>query len=147
MTDLGRVVVDNSAWARLIRGTVPEPRARAWADAVLRGDVLVSEPFRLEALYSARSGEDVERLAAELDAFDRAPSDAATWSLAQRAQRDLAGDRRVSHRVKPIDLLVAASAHQASAGVLHYDGAYDVIAEHTSLTFASVWVAPRGSID
>jgi hypothetical protein len=31
--------------------------------------------------------------------------------------------------------------------VLHYDRAYDAIAEHTSLAFASVWVAPRGSID
>jgi hypothetical protein len=33
-----------------------------------------------------------------------------------------------------------------SLGVLHYDGDYDTIAQHTSLSFPSVWVAPRGSI-
>ncbi len=32
-------------------------------------------------------------------------------------------------------------------GVLHYDRDYDTIAEHTSLRFKSIWVAPKGSID
>jgi hypothetical protein len=31
--------------------------------------------------------------------------------------------------------------------VLHYDRDYDTIAQHSSLSFPSVWVAPRGSID
>jgi hypothetical protein len=30
--------------------------------------------------------------------------------------------------------------------VLHYDGDYDVIAGHTELDFASVWLGPPGSI-
>jgi predicted nucleic acid-binding protein len=147
MSSLGRIVVDNSAWARLLRGGVPARRARAWSDAVTDGDVLVCEPFRLEALYSARSLEDYEQLVAELDAFERVRCDDMTWALARRAQQDLARDASVSHRVKPIDLLVAASAHQAAADVLHYDGDYDVIAGHTGLSFESVWIAPRGSID
>lgn len=31
-------------------------------------------------------------------------------------------------------------------GVLHYDRDYDRIAELTSLSFESVWVAPAGSL-
>jgi hypothetical protein len=31
-------------------------------------------------------------------------------------------------------------------GVLHYDRDYDALAEHTSLSFPSVWIAPRGSL-
>ncbi len=62
------------------------------------------------------------------------------------AQAELASAPGISHRVKPVDLLIAATAAAAGLGVLHYDRDYDTIAEHTSLSFASVWVAPRGSI-
>jgi hypothetical protein len=30
--------------------------------------------------------------------------------------------------------------------VLHYDGDYEILAEHTSLIFESVWLAPPGSL-
>lgn len=42
--------------------------------------------------------------------------------------------------------MIAACAHEAGAGVLHYDGDYDIIAQRTSLRFKSVWLAPRGSL-
>jgi len=41
---------------------------------------------------------------------------------------------------------LAACAHEAGAGVLHYDRDYDVIAEHTSLGFESIWLAPAGTL-
>jgi predicted nucleic acid-binding protein len=63
-----------------------------------------------------------------------------------RAQAQLAANQRVSHRVKPIDLLVAGVADRHEAAILHYDSDYDVIAEHTDLSFESVWVAKRGSL-
>ncbi len=52
----------------------------------------------------------------------------------------------VSHRVKVADLLVAAAAHQADAGVLHYDHDFDTLAQHTELEFRSVRQAPRGTL-
>jgi hypothetical protein len=30
--------------------------------------------------------------------------------------------------------------------VLHYDGDYDILAEHTSLVFESEWLAPPGTL-
>lgn len=105
------------------------------------------DPFRLEALYSARDARDYVTLAEELDAMRQAPCDAAVWRLATEAQGALAADRRVSHRVKPVDLLLAAAAHRHGVGVLHYDGDFDVLAAHTGLSFGSRWLAPRGSLD
>jgi hypothetical protein len=61
-----------------------------------------------------------------------------------QAQRELAEIGH--HRLAPMDVIIAACAHRAEAGVLHYDGDYDILAEHTSLTFESVWLAPRGSL-
>jgi len=52
----------------------------------------------------------------------------------------------VSHRVKPIDLLVAGVAERHDVAVLHYDADYDLLAEQTDLAFESVWAATRGSV-
>ncbi len=47
----------------------------------------------------------------------------------------------------PADFLTAAIVAQHELGVLHYDSDYDLIADHTSLEFESVWIAPPGSAD
>lgn len=86
-------------------------------------------------------------MAAELDALPTAPLTSAAAGAAVRAQAELAAKPGASHRVKPVDLLIAAIAAAERLAVLHYDADYDVIAEHTSLRFDSVWAAPRGSID
>jgi predicted nucleic acid-binding protein len=143
-----RVVLDNSVWARLVDGRIDRGSAagRRFAAAVRADEVLVCEPFRLEALYSARDARSFAALAEELDAFERVPPEAALWRRAADAQAQLAADRRVSHRVKFVDLLVAASAEAAGAAVLHYDRDYDLLSRHTDLAFASRWVARRGSL-
>lgn len=142
----GRTLLDNSAWAHLLLGHVRGKHLTAWRAAIDADEVVVCDPFRLEALYSARDRVEYEELLEELGALPQAPSDAHTWQLAQRAQGALAADRRVSHRVKIADLLVAASAHQHGLHVLHYDADYDLLQAHSGLTFRSVWIAPRGSL-
>jgi predicted nucleic acid-binding protein len=66
--------------------------------------------------------------------------------MALTAQAELAGAPGISHRVKPVDLLIASIATTEELGVLHCDHDYDTIVQHTSLMFPSVWVAPRGSV-
>jgi hypothetical protein len=85
--------------------------------------------------------------AERLGALPHAPLTADASAGALRAQAELAATPGVSHRVKPVDLLIAAVAAAEGLGVLHYDGDYDTIAAHTSLSLESVWVAPRGSLD
>ena len=52
--------------------------------------------------------------------------------LALSAQRKLAEIGH--HRLAPTDVIIAACAHVAGAGVLHYDHDYDLLGEHTSLS-------------
>jgi predicted nucleic acid-binding protein len=61
-----------------------------------------------------------------------------------RAQRELAAVGH--HRLAPIDVMIAACAHEVGAGVLHYDSDYDVLASRTSLRFQSEWLAPAGTL-
>jgi predicted nucleic acid-binding protein len=143
----GPVILDNSAWARLLGGRVAEATQQQWLQALERDEVLVCDPFRLEALYSAHDAKDFASLAEELEAFRQAPCDDVVWRLARHAQAALAEDRRVSHRIKPVDLLVAAAAHRHGVGVLHYDHDFDVLAGHTNLSFESHWLARRGTLD
>jgi hypothetical protein len=97
--------------------------------------------------YSARDAAGFETTARRLDALPVAPLTAEAADAAVAAQAELSATPGVSHRVKPVDLLIAAVASVAGVGVMHYDQDYDTLAEHTSLSFASIWVAPRGSID
>jgi predicted nucleic acid-binding protein len=95
---------------------------------------------------SARDARDFALLAEELDALPLLELDNPASRRALEAQAQLAVDPRVSHRVKPIDLLVAAVAERHDAAVLHYDADYDLLADRTNLAFRSVWAVKRGSI-
>jgi len=134
------LLVDNSAWARRHHELVRERMAGLFES----GEVTVCLPFLLEAGYSARSQADHGRLHADLRVLPRAEIDDEVETLALEAQSSLA--RVGHHRLPPSDLVIAACAHRAGAGVLHYDRDYDLIAAHTGLEFASEWLAPAGSL-
>lgn len=142
-----RLLLDNSAWARALDGRLSGPDRETFDAALAAGELWTCPPTLLEMRYSARDGKGFDQLAKRLSALRHAPltTDAAADALS--AQAALAGAKGVSHRVKPVDLLIAAVAAASDVGVLHYDRDYDTIAAHTSLAINSVWVAPRGSID
>jgi hypothetical protein len=96
--------------------------------------------------YSARDSQDFALLTEELNAIPHAPLNTEAAAAGVTAQAELATATGISHRVKPVDLLIAGIAATQNLGVLHYDHDYDTIEQHTSLSFSSVWVAPRGSI-
>jgi len=143
----GAVVLDNSAWARTLDGRVTGQRRKHFEDALANGELWTCPPSLLEMRFSGRDTAGFQLTARRLSALPHAPLTSTAADAAVQAQEELAVAPGVSHRVKPVDLLVAAVAASEGLGVLHYDGDYDTIAEHTSLRFASVWVAPRGSID
>lgn len=138
------LLLDNSAWSRLLSGAVRGERAEAviaWIEERRVGTCL---PFLLEAGYSARSGPDLRQMAARLEQLPRVAVDEEVERLALEAQRELAEVGH--HRIPPNDLVIAACAHRGGEGVLHYDRDYDLIAAHTRLIFDSVWVAEAGSL-
>jgi predicted nucleic acid-binding protein len=136
-------LLDTSVWARLRDGRLD---SAAVLDALAAGTLGVCEPLLLEMRFSALDAVSFRALSEELDAL---PLLALTTNGARRAvvaQAELAADPRVSHRVKPVDLLVGAVADEHRVAVLHYDHDFDVLAAHTSLAFESRWVAERGTL-
>lgn len=138
------LLLDNSAWARLGGGALPAERADVIATWMTDGQLAVSLPFLLEAGYSARSASDHRAMMADLGRLPRVEIDRRIERLALDAQRELA--RTGHHRVAPADIVIAACAHAADAGVLHYDRDYDALAERTTLSFHSEWLAPVGTL-
>jgi predicted nucleic acid-binding protein len=141
------LLIGHSVWARASDGRLSGHPRKTFDAALAAGELWTCPPALLEMRYSARDGNQFAAIADELDALGHAPLTTEAAQAAVTAQAQLAAVPGVSHRVKPVDLLIAAVAATARIGVLHYDHDYDTIAEHTSLAFPSVWVAPRGSMD
>jgi predicted nucleic acid-binding protein len=140
------LLIDHSVWARATDGRLTGAPRERFETALAAGELWTCPPALLEMRYSARDGGQFAAIARELDALEHAPLTAGAAASAVTAQAELAATPGISHRVKPVDLLIAAIA-TAEIGVLHYDHDYDTIAQHTSLSFTSTWVAPRGSLD
>ncbi len=138
------LLIDNSAWARL--GSKRLDSARAETVAAWMGELQLAAclPFLLEAGYSARSGRARSAMMAGLAKLPRVEIDSDIEAAALDAQRELADIGH--HRLAPADVLIAACAHVAGMGVLHYDSDYDLLAEQTSLAFESEWLAQPGTI-
>ncbi len=134
------LLIDHSAWSRrrhsLARGRI--------ASGLSARDFGVCLPFLLEAGYSAISAREIEGLVADLAELPRVEITPDIEERALQAQRELAAVGH--HRFPPADVTIAACAHEAGAGVLHYDRDYDILAKHTSLEFESEWVAPPGTL-
>jgi predicted nucleic acid-binding protein len=138
------LLLDTSAWARLGAPQLSRTRREEVAEWIAEGSLTTCLPFLLEAGSSARSGADHAELMRRLGALPRIEVDAEVERLALMAQAELAAAGH--HRVPPTDLVIAACAHSAGAGVLHYDRDFDRVAERTSLRFRSVWLADAGTI-
>lgn len=140
----GRLLLDNSAWARLSRPTLSSDRLLEVAEGMEAGQLVACLPFLLEAGYSSRDPVEHRQLYNELLALPWAGIDSTVERRALDAQRQLV--RAGHHRLPPVDLLVAAIADHHGLGVLHYDADYDLLAGKTDLEFESVWLAERGSL-
>jgi predicted nucleic acid-binding protein len=135
------LLLDNSAWSRRLKAPVRERFSAVMRERLF----VVTVPFLLEAGYSARSQRDHMEILRDVGPLPQVVITPDVERLAVAAQSDLACVGH--HRLRPIDVLIAACAHDADGGVLHYDRDYDVLHEHTRLRFRSEWLAPAGSLD
>jgi predicted nucleic acid-binding protein len=139
-----KLLLDNSAWARLGQAVVDQTRRDEVAGWLEAGRLATCLPFLLEAGYSARNAQDHDELLTDLLALPTVHVDEVVESRAIDGQRQLA--RAGHHRLPPVDLIIAALADIHGLGVLHYDADYELVLEKTDLRFDSVWLARRGSI-
>ncbi len=109
--------------------------------------VVACDAFLLEAGYSARTGVQLREVREAVNvSMEVVRTDERAWDIAFEMRQTMADAAGLMHRRKPLDFLMAATAHRHGLGVLHYDRDFDLIAEHRGLDFASVWVAPAGSL-
>lgn len=133
-----RFLVDKSAFE--------QQRHSEAADAVLRAlatenQLATCEIVALELLYSSRSAADYETRWSHLDSLVWLPMTEQIARGAMNIQRQLA--QRGQHRLPIPDLLVAATALEHDATILHYDRDFDRIAAVTGQT--SQWIIKPGS--
>jgi predicted nucleic acid-binding protein len=138
------LLLDNSAWARIVNGSLDDERATTVASWTEQRQLATCLPFLLEAGYSAQSAARHRTMMADFALLPHIPITPAVEERARQAQRELVVVGH--HRLAPLDVMIAACAHEADAGVLHYDRDYDILAARTSLEFSSEWVAPAGSL-
>ena len=138
------LLLDNSAWVRLTSGRLEADRAETVAGWIVQQQLATCLPFLLEAGYSVRSGADRTAMMLDLARLPRVEIDREVEAMTLQAQRELADVGH--HRLPPADVIIAACAHVAGVGVLHYDRDYDLLLTDTRLVFESVWLAPAGSL-
>lgn len=138
------LLLDHSAWSRLIDDQVPEDREETILDWIGAERLATCLPFLLESGYSARTGQEYRLNMGRVEQLPRVLIDQEVEKAAQNAQRELA--KSGHHRLSPNDLIIAACAAAVDGGVLHYDRDYDLILEHTSLDFESVWLVEPGTL-
>ncbi len=135
---LGRYVVDKSAFEQQRHSEAADGLLRALA---ADGALHMTEIVALELLYSARNADDYETRWDDLGALPWLRLTAEVAARALAIQRQLAG---LGQHRRPIpDLLVAATALEHDATVLHYDHDFDLIAEVTGLS--ARWIIPAGT--
>lgn len=134
------LVVDTSAWAR-----AHHPQVRqSWQAALLDRRLRIPPAVRFEILLSARDGESFDTLAERLSALHAAPFGTSVIAAAEGAMRTLAHRSAGAQRLPIVDYLVAASAQELGAAVIHYDRDYDTLA--SLMEFESIWLAPAGTL-
>ncbi|MEV4715300.1 PIN domain-containing protein [Micromonospora sp. NPDC049374] len=136
----GLYLIDTSAWGRL-RQPVVGKRILALLEERLAATCL---PLDLEDGRSARDFRDAMTVRARrAELMIDLPI---TQAVATRARDlQLALTARGHHRAaSPVDLMVAASAAEYGATVLHYDRDFDLLAEVGGPR--SEWVSPPGTL-
>lgn len=133
-------LADTSVLSRI--GRSPELADRI-KDLRRSGSLWTCDMVSLEVGYSARNDAEWRSLHEVQAALPQAPVNVATVARAIEVQGVLA--RHGHHRVAVPDLLIAASAEEASVAVLHYDHDFEAIAQVTRQPVE--WVSRPGSID
>jgi len=138
---LSVLLVDTSAWHRAGNSRVMD----AWESAARADRLAVTQPVRLEILYSARNAREYDALSQELDGLHQLPCTEEAFDRALDVQQALAHSRPLHHRsVKLPDLLIAAAAELHEAVVWHYDADFDRIAQVTGQRVE--WIARKGTL-
>lgn len=128
-------LIDSSVWIRLLRAS-PQ-----WLEAASRVEGLVAEGtaatndlVRVEVLVGSRDETQFVRVNSTFQSLNNLPIRRTTWDSAAQLGFSL---RRSGATVPPADLIIAASALEHEATVVHADKHFLTIAQHSPLRVES----------
>lgn len=142
LADVPLYVVDTSVWART--GLRP-PVRQALAKRGETGILAMAPPVALEVGYSARDARAWDQTHDAMADLLVLPMSRCTYEIARDLQRDL-WHHGLARAVGCTDLLIAAVAIEGGATVLHYERAFEHLAQ-VRPGFRQEWVVPPGSVD
>jgi len=118
-----QLIVDTSAWTAIERSEKLGNTPAEWTEAMRRGQLLLHPVVRLELLHHARNNAEVEHWDGMLhEALAEVRVGKSIYEKATDAIHKLADkDPHGGHKVSLADVLIAASAQEQKAGVLHYN--------------------------
>jgi len=135
-------LADTSAWT--VRRRDPDLNRR-FLERMADGVIATCPMVMMELLWTARDADELAIMRVGLEALPQIPIHEPVWRRAIEVLELLAGDGPLHHRrVTPPDLLIAAAAERAGVAVLHYDRAFELIADTTGQSVRSI--APLGSL-
>jgi predicted nucleic acid-binding protein len=129
-----RYLVDSSIWIRLFRKRLNQQMA-AKVDAILAERRAATNGFiRLEIVSGAGTEKEYRESLDNLSALTQLEITDSTWTRAARLGYDL---RRKGLPNQSSDLLIATSAIEHDAVLMHADADFDLIAQHSDLKVES----------
>lgn len=137
------LLADTSAWIWSRKHAYPHLR-QTFDGLLLAGEIAICGPVRLELLAGVQSSQyGARRL--DLDALDTCPVTEREWARALEVHGELAQLGTDIHKgVRPVDLVIAASAENAGVVLLHYDAHFGQIERVTGQPMR--WLAPQGTL-
>ncbi len=129
------VIIDTSVWIfALRRNFLPLVKERV-GQALIESDVAINGIIELELLGGVRNDKEYGRLKDRLDGLHYIEMEKRLWDAASRMAYDLKGK---GANIPATDILIAASAIDNDAVLLHADAHFETIARHSKLKVESL---------
>lgn len=127
-------LIDTSIWILLFRRQPPRDLANKVQELIAANTAAFNQIVKLELLAGARSQQDYSRVSDRLESLVSLPIRDTTWATAGKLIYSL---RRSGVTASLPDIIIASTAIEGSAIVLHADADFDRIAALSDLQVES----------
>jgi len=125
------ILVDTSVWVEYLRNTGSDSHIRLRLLITTEAELAITDAVRLELLAGSRDDIHEQKLRRLLARAVTLPTHSSHYDYAAAVYRSCR--RRGETIRKLLDCLIAAVAIHSGVPVLHADGDFDVMAQHTDL--------------
>ncbi len=128
------ILIDTSVWLFALKRDFHPVIKEKIENLLLEGDIAINGMIELELLGGTKSEKEYLRLKNRLVSLYFVEADRSLWDISSKLAFDL---KRKGINVPYPDIFIAASALKEKAVLVHADGHFDIIANHTDLKVES----------